>query len=1070
MEGLLLLAFIVFAVMLVGSIVGFCAMSRASGAASQIEALRSEVRRLRQQVEQLASSVARGVESPEPGSLPQAKRAALEGLARKRTPPPAARAAEPVLEEVEDAEPVPEAALVARPAAAPQPVEAAELEEIEPLVSELEAEEVEPPAPPLSRWRDAEWWAKVEEAVGKRWMTYAGGLALFAAVGFFVKYAIDKAWIGPTARVAAGLVLGAGILAAGDRFARRAMRAFGLGLIGAAGLPILYVSLFAAHQFYALVPPWAAFGAMALVTVVGMTLAVRHDSLVVSFLALVGGLLTPILVSTGRDARDALFGYLLILDLGVLGVAFYRRWRALDVLAFLGTAAFYLGWFVTFYVAYERPPLVPALVWLGAFYLTFLTLPFAFHLRARSPATLERFLMGLVVAAAAFWGAYRILHPEQRAALGFAALAMAGCYAALGSLVRRRVPADARGVFAFLAFAMMFLVIAGPLHFRLNGITLAWSAEAVLLLYLGFRYAYRPVRIGGLVVLGLAVLRLFARHWPLHAEPFALLLNRPFGVAAFVCLAGGAFAVLHHRWREDASAADRAIKIAVALGAGVLGLVVLHAEVGGWFAQRAARYAAAPAYLSCSAGAVVWAVGALAFLAAGLRARCVAARVTGLAALLVGGIVVGLAYAPEFYVHWRPFGNARFWAALLLAAALFAHGEARRRLTARCSPAEARAGRWLSLVAGLALLVALSEELHGWLDTMGRDYAGCGVAALWAAGAVAYLLAGLRARVLAWRGTGLLAVAVAGILGGVLYGSGPLVGSWHFLNLRFGVALLVVAVAFGHGSLVRACREVCSEEERSVGEFVRVLAALALLVASSIELHCLLADPGGIYEARCGVAALWALASVAFLATGIRLPSRGWRLAGVLVLAGAAFLACRLFARGMLVAFTLFVNFRFAACLLCVAAVFAFGRVLRGCAEVTTADEQRGGAFLTWLGRLLLLVVLSVDGYLFAVRTAASAQQARWSSQMALSLVWSLYAVAMLAVGFWTRERALRLSALGLFGATVVKLVLVDLAIVRQEQIFRILSFFVAGVLMIGGSYLYHRVEKHVEKHWGEAE
>ena len=114
--------------------------------------------------------------------------------------------------------------------------------------------------------------------------------------------------------------------------------------------------------------------------------------------------------------------------------------------------------------------------------------------------------------------------------------------------------------------------------------------------------------------------------------------------------------------------------------------------------------------------------------------------------------------------------------------------------------------------------------------------------------------------------------------------------------------------------------------------------------------------------------------------------------------------------------------------------------------------------------------MLSVDAFLYATRTAANAQQARWSSQMALSLVWSLYAVAMLGVGFWTRERALRLSALGLFGATVVKLVLVDLAIVRQEQIFRILSFFVAGVLMIAGSYLYHRVEKHVEKHWGEAE
>jgi len=77
---------------------------------------------------------------------------------------------------------------------------------------------------------------------------------------------------------------------------------------------------------------------------------------------------------------------------------------------------------------------------------------------------------------------------------------------------------------------------------------------------------------------------------------------------------------------------------------------------------------------------------------------------------------------------------------------------------------------------------------------------------------------------------------------------------------------------------------------------------------------------------------------------------------------------------------------------------------------------------------------------------------------MCLSVIWGVYATVMLAVGFWKRARALRLTALGLFGLTALKLVVVDMA--RIQDVYRIVSFFVLGILMIGASYLYHRVEK----------
>lgn len=103
------------------------------------------------------------------------------------------------------------------------------------------------PVSPAPSNIDRQWWTELEESVGKRWMTWGGALALFLSAGFFLKYAFDNHWLGPTGRVALGLVAGVGLLAAGDQYIRRHMRTLGQGLMGG-GLAILYVALFAAFS------------------------------------------------------------------------------------------------------------------------------------------------------------------------------------------------------------------------------------------------------------------------------------------------------------------------------------------------------------------------------------------------------------------------------------------------------------------------------------------------------------------------------------------------------------------------------------------------------------------------------------------------------------------------------------------------------------------------------------------------------------------------------------------------------------------------------------------------------
>jgi uncharacterized membrane protein len=75
--------------------------------------------------------------------------------------------------------------------------------------------------------------------------------------------------------------------------------------------------------------------------------------------------------------------------------------------------------------------------------------------------------------------------------------------------------------------------------------------------------------------------------------------------------------------------------------------------------------------------------------------------------------------------------------------------------------------------------------------------------------------------------------------------------------------------------------------------------------------------------------------------------------------------------------------------------------------------------------------------------------------QMALSVLWSFYAGVLAAVGFIRRSAAVRWAALVLFGLTIVKVMLVDIA--ELQQLYRIIAFLVLGLLLLVVTWGYHK-------------
>src|SRR5438445_6349054 len=93
----------------------------------------------------------------------------------------------------------------------------------------------------------------LEGTIGKLWLNRIGIVAILIGVAYFLKYAFDSGWLSAGSRVVIGLVAGIGIVAWSETFRRKGSKAFSYSL-KAVGIGILYLSLWAASQYFHLIP------------------------------------------------------------------------------------------------------------------------------------------------------------------------------------------------------------------------------------------------------------------------------------------------------------------------------------------------------------------------------------------------------------------------------------------------------------------------------------------------------------------------------------------------------------------------------------------------------------------------------------------------------------------------------------------------------------------------------------------------------------------------------------------------------------------------------------------------
>jgi uncharacterized membrane protein len=397
------------------------------------------------------------------------------------------------------------------------------------------------PVPLKESWQER--WLRnnpdLEKFIGENLVNKIGIAILVLAIGFFVKYAIDKDWIGSIGRVGIGIACG-GILVALAHKLRNTYKAFSSVLAGG-GIAVFYFTItLAFHQFQLFTQP-VAFIIMIVITVFAVILSLVYNKQELAIIALLGGFVAPFLVSNGNNNYQVLFTYLIILNTGLLVIAYNKAWRILNILSFIFTIIIFAGWFILL------PTDEPANTWRNAFafatafYLLFFIINIAHNIKEKKHFIASDFGILLITTCLYFSvGIVCLNRMNLQDAKGIFSAAMGVFNLAASYFLFRRQKVDTNILYLLIGITLTFISITAPLQLHGNYITLFWASETVLLYWLYTKSHLTIIQHSSFIVWIAMLISLIMDWGQLYTGyyvPLAIIINKAFITTVYTALA-----------------------------------------------------------------------------------------------------------------------------------------------------------------------------------------------------------------------------------------------------------------------------------------------------------------------------------------------------------------------------------------------------------------------------------------------------------------------------------------------------------------------------------------------------
>ena len=391
----------------------------------------------------------------------------------------------------------------------------------------------------------------LEKFIGENLVSKIGIAILVLAIGFFVKYAIDQNWMGPVARVAVGILCGGILIALAHKF-RSSYKGFSSVLAGG-GMAVFYFTITLAYQQFHLFSQTTAFIIMIVITIFAVVLALLYDKQELAIIALIGGFLAPLLVSTGSGNYKILFTYLIILNSGLLVLAYSKAWRLLNLFSFIFTVLMFGSWLI-FLNNEPADTFKNGFLFATVFYLLFFIINIAHNIKEKKKFIASDF--GILLANTSLYfaaGIYCLNNMEVREFRGLFSASIGVFNLCISYFLFRKQKVDTNILYLLIGITLTFISITAPIQLSGNYITLFWASETVLLYWLFTKSRIRLIQYASGLVWVLMLVSLLMDWMQIYGlftdNNLAIIANK--GFITSLCVALATYLLFLIRSKED---------------------------------------------------------------------------------------------------------------------------------------------------------------------------------------------------------------------------------------------------------------------------------------------------------------------------------------------------------------------------------------------------------------------------------------------------------------------------------------------------------------------------------------
>jgi uncharacterized membrane protein len=340
-------------------------------------------------------------------------------------------------------------------------------------------------------------------------LVWVGVFAVLLGVGFFLKYTFENDIIGPTGRVVLGIISGFIFLSIGELLHTKYEKY--ANMLSGSGISLLYLSFYGMLH-YKIGSPMATLFFMGLVTATSLMLSIRYESRAIAVLGLIGGYGTPLFFGRIPEIMGgyAFLNYVVILNIGVLTLAYFKNWSWAVWSGFIGTFILMNGWFAS--SLYDTTKITIAISYITISWLlfTFATLIF-YYFHSRIPKQSDALLLVIVGLhyAGTVYGLLIQIFEKKETFFGLIPLVLAFVYTGIAYLgVSLRSTERSLALYP-LGMAVLFLTLIFPFEFDGKWLTVAWLCESAVLGFMALMLRSFSLAKFAMPVYALGILFLF---------------------------------------------------------------------------------------------------------------------------------------------------------------------------------------------------------------------------------------------------------------------------------------------------------------------------------------------------------------------------------------------------------------------------------------------------------------------------------------------------------------------------------------------------------------------------------